>query len=504
MIAKNVLPLFAAMACMLGQISPATAATRPDIVVFLADDQSMLDTSLYGNLGLKTPNLEKLAEGGMTFNHSYVASPSCAPSRAALLTGLMPARNGAEANHSSPRPEIKKWPAYFQELGYQVYSYGKISHYKQTHMYGFNGFAHDTFHDNVAIDAAVDFLNERTRLAKSGQSTTATQPLCLMVGTNWPHVPWPNKARGIDKASLKLPPTTVDTPMTHDARAKFAAAVRNADNDLGKIMRSTRENLGTNTLFLFSTDHGTQWPFAKWNLYDAGIRVPLVVRWPGHIQPKTRSDAMVNWTDFLPTLLEAVGGTAPSGLDGKSFLPVLLGKKAVHRERIFTTHSGDGNWNIYPMRAVSDGKFKYIKNLHPEFAFACHIDLPGELGRMGYWGQWEHKAAQGGSGYPSKPQMTAPGDLDQKSTEFAAFTVNRYHARPAEELYDLSKDPHEQNNLADDAAYQQQLETMRNQVTTWMKAQGDQEKVYGDARLLTDFTKYGIDAEPKGKRKKNK
>jgi hypothetical protein len=151
---------------------------------------------------------------------------------------------------------------------------------------------------------------------------------------------------------------------------------------------------------------------------------------------------------------------------------------------------------------VTDGNFKYIKNLHPEFAFACHIDLPGELGRTKYWDSWERLGAKAGAGYPATPQTEGPPSTDQKSPEFAAFVVNRYHARPPEELYDLTKDPYEQNNLADDPAYKDKLEKMRELVANWMKAQGDQEKVYGKPRLLKDYSSYGPKAEPMGKRKK--
>jgi arylsulfatase A-like enzyme len=121
--------LLALFFCFIGLL-PATAAPkdRPDIVIFLTDDHSQLDLSPYGGTALRTPNMQRLADAGLTFTDAYVASPSCAPSRAALLTGLMPARNGAEANHSKPRKEIKKWPAYFQELGYEVVAFGKVSH----------------------------------------------------------------------------------------------------------------------------------------------------------------------------------------------------------------------------------------------------------------------------------------------------------------------------------------------------------------------------------------
>src|SRR6185436_16703237 len=134
----------------------------------------------------------------------FVASPSCAPSRAALLTGLMPARNGAEANHSKPRAALKKWSSYFQELGYEVAAFGKVAHYGHTIDYGFDYFAHDTFHDHAGIAAAVDFLKKRNR----------SKPLCLFVGSNWPHVPWPANVTGDNGAGLPLPAGSVDTPET--------------------------------------------------------------------------------------------------------------------------------------------------------------------------------------------------------------------------------------------------------------------------------------------------
>jgi arylsulfatase A-like enzyme len=110
------------------------------------------------------------------------------------------------------------------------------------------------------------------------------------------------------------------------------------------------------------------------------------------IKPGSRSAAMVNWTDLLPTLVDAAGGTPPQQIDGRSFLPVLRGETQEHRDRIFTTHSGDGRWNIYPIRAVRSGDWKYICNLHAEFAFTTHIDLPGNLGQRGYFASWEAKA----------------------------------------------------------------------------------------------------------------
>ena len=439
------------------------ASRRPDIVVFLTDDHSQLDSSPYGNGSIRTPNMQRLADAGMTFTQAYVASPSCAPSRATLLTGLMPARSGAEANHSKPRAELKKWPAYFQDVGYEVVAFGKVSHYKHTADYGFDRFGHDTFHDHAGIAAAVEFLKKRPR--------ESAKPLCLMVGSNWPHVPWPEEHPGYDPARLPLPAGGIDTPKTRQWRARYAAAVTKADDDLGRILDAARDYLPAETLVLFSADHGAQWPFGKWNLYEAGVSVPLIVAWPGVVKSRTQSAAMVSWIDLLPTLVEAAGGKAPAGIDGRSFLPALRGAADSHRDRIFTTHANDNRMNVYPMRAVRDERWKYIRNMHPEYAFTTHIDLVGgRLGQRDFFATWEAAA---------------------KTDPASAAILQRYHARPAEELYDLEADPYEQHNLAAEPEHSATLRRLREELNDWMKAQGDEQKTLAPPRLLSDKSSYG-------------
>lgn len=342
-------------------------AKQPDIVVFLSDDQSQLDCTPYSQNGIHTPNIQRLANAGLTFDRAYVVSPSCwSLSRAALLTGLNPARNGAEANHSRPRAEIKKWPAYFQELGYEVIAFGKY------HTTSTRSTTASTTLRTTRFTTTQPFQRP---LSIWKRTKDAAKPLCIFVGSNWPHVPWPEEAQAYDASQLKLPAGSIDTPATRKWRARYAAAVTNGDDQLGLVLDAVRKNLSEETLFVYTADHGVQWPFAKWNLYEAGVAVPFIVSWPGKVKPGTRSDAMVNWTDFLPTLLTAAGGTAPSELDGRSFLPVLSNPTQRHRDRIFTTHSNDNRMNVYPSCAVCDQRYKYIRNLHPEFAFTTHIDL---------------------------------------------------------------------------------------------------------------------------------
>ena len=433
---------------LFGGLAVAEERERPNIVLFLADDLSWSDCSIHGQAGIATPNMQRLAGAGLTFSHAFVASPSCAPSRAALLTGLMPGRNGAMFNHTLPDPAHKRWPAYFRELGYEVVAFGKVAHYATVKDYGFDHASHFQYHQDDCIAAAVTWLKVRK----------SDRPLCLLVGTNWPHVPWP-KEPALAPNDVKLPPNQVDTPPTREFRARYAAAVAAADRDLGLVYDATREFLSENTLFLFTSDHGAQFPFGKWNCYDDGIRTPLVAVWPGKIPPQSHSDALVSWVDLLPTCLEAAGGAPPNcgdqpgEISGRSFLSVMFGEKNKHWERIFTTHSGDGRMNEYPIRAIRSREWKYIRNLTPAAEHHSHIDLAAGDDGHGYWSSWVERA---------------------KSDAAAAAIVGRYHRRPAEELYDLAADPWELNNLAGDAAHAERLAAFRAELDERMRAEGDQ------------------------------
>ena len=173
-------------------ISPSSCSAggaKPAIIVFLSDDHGMRDSTPYGSAEIRTPNMQRLADAGMTFTHAFIASPSCAPSRAAMLTGLMPARNGAENNHTFKRDDVASLPEVMRKLGYETAAFGKVAHgAKDVQRHGFDVF-------NAGNDAALvgKFLRERD----------ASKPLCLFVGSHHPHVPW-NNLEGYDPAKVTL------------------------------------------------------------------------------------------------------------------------------------------------------------------------------------------------------------------------------------------------------------------------------------------------------------
>lgn len=438
------------LACLAWATATLSAGEKPNLVVFLSDDHGQLDSTPYGARDVRTPNMQKLADAGCVFTHAFVASPSCAPSRAAMLTGLMPARNGAEANHSFKKDTVASLPEELRKRGYQTAAFGKVAHNeKDARRHGF-----DHVDKNHASKVVEDFLAKRDR----------SKPLALFVGTPEPHVPWA-KIDGYDPAKINLPLTSVDTPLTRRFRCRYYTDVTKADTELGEIHALSRKFLGESSLFLYTSDHGAQWPFGKWNLYDAGIRVPLIVEWPGVVKPGGKTDAQVQWIDLLPTLIDIAGGTVPKEIEGKSFKDILTGKSNTHRDRIFATHSGDGDMNVTPMRCLRKDGFKYILNLYPNHEYGTHIDRGPVPDRDGvpYWESWVEAS---------------------KKSLGAAEVVQRYRERPAEELYDLRVDPHEMTNLANEAKHQDRLVGMREELERWMTAQGDSKKYFGKPTLL--------------------
>jgi arylsulfatase A-like enzyme len=445
-------------------------SAQPNIVVFISDDHSQLDSQAYGSAEVRTPNMAKLAADGLKFMHAFVASPSCGPSRTALLTGLWSARNGAEANHQGKRPEVSSLPTLLRSIGYEVAVIGKVAHGSWAQFY----------HFDTVIGPSVG-ISDTGEVAKFLDGRQSTKPLCLFVGTRHPHVPWSEDST-YDPAKVSIPPTHVDTPVTRQERAKYLTDLTKSDTLLGEVRTLAREKIKGDTLFIYTADHGSQWPFGKWNLYDAGIRIPLIVSWPGTLKPATTSDAMVCWPDLLPTFIELGGGKLPEGIDGKSFAGILRGTATTHRDRIFATHSGDGDFNVYPIRSVRTRDWKYIRNLHPEFQHHSHISRSSGPSGLTYWKTW----------------LTAA-----ENDPAAAATVKRYTIRPAEELYDLANDPNELKNLAADPKQAERLTAMRSDLDAWMKQQGDTQPIFGKPLLQGEpVTLIDKEAAKRAKKKK--
>ncbi len=422
-----------------GVFAVRTGAKKPNIVFLLSDDHGILDSGCYGNKVLRTPNIDSLAREGMRFTRAFTATAMCTPTRSMLYTGLFPHRNGAHPNHSAIRPGVRTLPHYLSQLGYRVALAGK-KHIKPLKSFPFEFLP----------------LNDVGKhVAKVG-----TKPFCLVIATHDPHGPYKKlpPGEGYDPAKVELPPYLVDTPETRQTLAYYSNSVAALDRQVGQYLDILRKRrLEENTLFLYASDNGTGFPFAKWTLYDAGLNLPFIARWPGRIEPGAVTDAMVSYVDVLPTFIRVAGGTPPETLDGRSFLPVLNGKKTEHRELIFGTHTTKGiiSGSEFPLRCVRTKTYKYIRNLNPDGAFTnivTHGRMGKEANAAAYWQSWLKLA---------------------RNDPFAARRVKMYQHRPAEELYDLRSDPYELKNIAKEPSQKGLLASLRNHLKKWTKQQGD-------------------------------
>lgn len=439
-------------------LSDATfAAARPNIVLFVADDHLYSDCGAYGSREVRTPNIDRLAREGLLFRRAFAGSPTCMPSRAVLLTGLMPFRNGAHANNlagqSQCREDVRSLPHYLKDLGYRVAQAGK-THFGPKSVFPFERIQDSEvpepgFENNRALHMDLNTGVVENWLANVGSD----QPFCLVVCDHSPHVIWTAKAT-YDPAKITVPPNHIDTPELRASRARYYADITKMDTNLGRVLASLEKHgFATNTVFIYTSDQGAQWPFAKWGLYDQGIQVPFIVRWPGQISAGTETGAMVSLVDVLPTFIEIAGGKSPSELDGKSFLPLLLGKAIRHRDYIFATHSQDTGMNSTPMRCIRTERYKYILNLSPEIEYTTHMDKAKDHdGGREYWDSWIARA---------------------RTDPRAADILKRYHWRPREELYDTELDPYEFNNLANNPLYSDLKNDLNQRLIAWRKQQND-------------------------------
>lgn len=437
------------------------ASDRPHIVLFISDDHTWLDCGPYGAADVRTPNLDRLAAESLRFDFAFAASPTCSVSRSAIYTGLFPFRNGAHANHSLVKDGLRSLPHYMKELGYRVVIAGK-THIGPRPVFPFEYLENSNIMPPGRNHVLWTDLNTAA-VARLFAEHDRNRPLCLVVCSHSPHVFWPEND-GYDAAGLTLPPYLLDTPETRASRCRYYTDVSWMDHQVGEVRKALEEHgYADRTMFLYTADQGAQWPFAKWNLYDAGIRSPLLVCWPGHAKPG-RTEALVSLVDLLPTFVEAAGGTPPADIDGRSFLSVLLGTADRHREAVFATHTGDKAMNRAPMRCVRTARYKYILNLAPKIKYTTHITDAED--RVNYWDSWLKLAEH------------APA---------AARLIERYQHRPAEELYDLQTDPYEQRNLATDPAHASELNDLRERLKAWRMQQGDPL----DKVTMPDDARYG-------------
>lgn len=421
------------------------AQDQPNIVLFMADDCTYWDIGAYGSKNSITPNIDGLASSGMKFANCFQAAPMCSPTRHNLMTGIYPVRSGAYPNHTFVETGTKSIVQYLKPLGYRVALSGK-RHIAPESIFSFEYLGHKNNPDFALVDGFV------------ADAVKKKEPFCLFLTSNEPHVPW-NKGNVelFDPATVNLPPFFVDTEETRKAFTSYLAEINYMDQQVGKALDLLdKHGIADNTIFIFTSEQGNSFPFAKYTCYDAGLHTAFIARWPKVVRKGSINEALIDYTDVVPTFIDIAGGEIPAGLDGKSFLSVLHEKKARHKDYSFGMQTTRGIFKgseYYGIRSVTDGRYRFIMNLSPEAEFK---NLPTDLEKgSAWWFSWVEAA---------------------KTDAFARDRVNAYRKRPAFELYDSTVDPYNMTNLAGRKAYGKIERKLKAELLAWMGYCGDEGK----------------------------
>jgi uncharacterized sulfatase len=281
------------------------------------------------------------------------------------------------------------------------------------------------------------------------------EPFCLVIGLTEPHVPWVmGDASQYPRKKLKLPPNLADTPETRGHFADYLAEITYMDSQIGDILTALEASgKAEETLVIFTSEQGSQFPGCKWTNWNTGLHTAFIAAWPGTVAAGKRTDALIQYADVAPTLIELAGGETETQIDGTSFAAVLKGEADKHRDFAYGIHNNLPEGPRYPIRSVTDGRFRYIRNLlHEELYIEKHLMGGGRLNNP-YWATWM-----------GDDPMKQPNSYE---------AIKRYMSRPAEQLYHTAEDSYEMENLAGDEGYAGVKAKLSAALDAWMKAEGD-------------------------------
>jgi arylsulfatase A-like enzyme len=459
----------------------ATFATnQPSILLCIADDWGWPHASIAGDPVVKTPAFDRVAREGVLFTHAFSAAPSCTPSRAAILTGQAPHRLAEGGNLHGFLP--KRFPVYtdlLEDAGYVVGVTRKG--------WGPGNFQAGGRTRNPAGNSFRSF-DEFLKTVPAGK------PFCFWFGSQDPHRPYEKGsglAAGLNPREVIVPPYLPDTPEIRSDILDYYVEVQRFDREVGELLQALEETgRASNTLVVITGDNGWPFPRSKANLYDSGIRQPLAIRWPAKVRGGRTNDAFGNLADLAPTFLEAAGLKPLPEMTGQSLLPLLEGKSQAGRDMVFVERERHANVRTgdlsYPARAVRTKEFLYIRNFRPD---RWPVGDPEMWKAVGPFGDCD--------GSPSKEFI-----LDQRDQpEFKRFFQLGFTKRPAEELYDLGKDPHQIENVAARAEYAEAKLKLKRFLESWMARTGDPRATEDDDRW-DRYPYFGGPPADGGKKKK--
>ena len=400
---------------------------RPNIVWIMAEDIST-ELACYGHPAVKTPNLNALALQGARYTQAFCTAPSCTPSRNAMMTGVYQTRTDTQDQRRrgvnlpkgmKPITHLLREAGYYTALGC-----------------GYSAKTDLNFKAEPLFDGR-DWRNRR-----KGQPFFAqiTLPITHRQKKGWGSVRKGSK-HPVDPEKVELPPYFPNHPVCRQDWAMYLDAMETMDSQVATVLeRLEKEGIADNTVVIFIGDNGRCHLRGKCWLYDAGIRVPLIIRWPDRLKPGTVNDDMVSRIDISATILDIAGVKLPTWLDGHP----ILGPRAKKRDHILAARDLIDEVMDH-IRCVRTRRFKYIRNYTPENGYR------------------ECKYVQ-----RHRPMLAAIKDLQTQGKLTKVQQLILAKTKPKEELYDLQADPHEVNNLAQSPQHQKTLEELRALLEEWI------------------------------------
>jgi uncharacterized sulfatase len=435
----------------------AQSNSRPNILWISTEDISP-DLGCYGDAYSITPNIDRLAAQGVRYTNAFATAPVCAPSRSAIITGMYPTTIGSMHMRSKAVPPagVKAFTEYLRAAGYYCANNAKTD-------YNFEAPPAHRPPDTVWDDSS-NTAHWRNRPDKS-------QPFFAVFNIMVSHesqvrVPDEQYRKNMarlkpeqfhDPAKAALPPYYPDTPLVRKDWARYYDNITAMDYIVADLLKQLEEDgLAENTVVFFWGDHGRGLPRSKRFVYDSGLRVPLIVRWPGQIQPGATNDELVCLFDLGPTALSLAGAPIPAHMQAQAILGPQ--KKApreyafAHRDRMDETED--------MVRSVMGKRYHYIRNFHPDRPYFQYLDYLEEMPTMKEMRRLykDHMNALD----PKYGKALTPAQL-----------LFMGPSKPPEELYDVTDDPHEIHNLAASPEHQAILKRMRAALDTWQKETND-------------------------------
>ena len=449
----------AALLCVVSAVAPPTslaqAPTRRPNIVWISNEDMSPRLGAYGDAIARTPVLDRLARESVRFTHAFTTAPVCAPSRAAIITGIYQTSLGAQHMRTTedrvpelPGPYlavppfyVKAFPEYLRAAGYFTSNRAKTDY-----QFGVPFTIWDdlgaTAHWRNRADPKQPFFSvfnlEITHESRIFPSSPARKGKPLVTNL----------------ADLKVPPYYPDTPVVREELARMYDNIADMDAQVGEILKQLEDDgLAENTVVFYWSDHGDGVPRAKRSLYDSGLRVPLMIRWPKTLAsgsgaaPGSVRDELVSFIDLAPTVLALAGVPIPTHLQGR----VLVGPHAAPAPDLVFAARDRMDIEYDMMRSVRDRRFLYIRNFAPELPYAGHIIYRNQSAIMQEWFRLQ-----------AERKLTGPAALWMRTQ------------RPAEELYDTIDDPHQIRDLSADPKHGVTLVRLRSALTEWMGRTGDQ------------------------------